>query len=139
MNEMLVKAMFFPDQKVLKNCFNKLLSYMRMHLEQYGIVYGSKKELERVEGNKKTFLRKRKKIPSWLLREKRAFIRLQSQGEIKTEKEFVVIKDKNVLGYGDDLGEILERFKGRYPYLLEETQREEDEAMLSPFVLGIRS
>ncbi|MDI6752326.1 MAG: hypothetical protein QME07_05685 [bacterium] len=75
-------------------------------------------------------------LPSWLLREKEVFLRLQSQGKIETKKKFVVIKDGNVLGYGDEIDEILQRFQGKYPYLLEETEREED-VMLSPFVLGI--
>lgn len=78
------------------------------------------------------------RIPFWLLKEKDTFLRLQSEGKIDANKRFVVIKNGNVLGYGDDIEEVLQKFQGKYPYLLEETAREKGEdVFLSPFLLGI--
>ncbi|MEW6104114.1 MAG: hypothetical protein AB1630_09960 [bacterium] len=76
------------------------------------------------------------KIPPWLLKEKDAFLYLQSEGKIDITKRFVVIKNGDVLGYGDNIEEVLQKFQGKYPYLLEETTKKE-EAILSPFMLGI--
>lgn len=72
------------------------------------------------------------KIPLWVLREEEAFLNLKENID-KNQGRFVVIKNKEISGYANEIEEILEKFQ--YPFIIKEAEIEEIEEIPEPVII----